>query len=382
VLDPARVYASLLANRIEFFAGVPDSLLKDMCAYITDHADPAAHVIAANEGSAIALAAGHFLATGEAGLVYLQNSGLGNTINPLLSIADPEVYAIPMLLLIGWRGEPDVADEPQHVKQGRVTPALLDSMDIPYEILDSSLDDAGPAIAAACRAMRERSGPSALLVRAGAFGRYASKPESSAAYPLTREGALDALLPHVDPRGLLVSTTGKTSRELYEYRVRHGEGHGRDFLTVGSMGHASQIALGVALRRPDLPVYCIDGDGAVIMHMGSLAIIGARAPANFLHVVINNGAHDSVGGQPTVGFDMDLIAIALACGYRSARRAGTAEEVVAGMRALAHGEGPAFLEIRARKGAREDLGRPATSPLENRDQLMAWLRGRGPGHST
>lgn len=381
MLDPARVYESLAANRIEFFAGVPDSLLKDMCAYITDHAGPAAHVIAANEGGAVALAAGHFLATGEAGLVYLQNSGLGNAINPLLSIADPEVYAIPMLLLIGWRGEPGVADEPQHVKQGGVTPALLDSMDIPYKVLDASMDDAGPAIAAACHAMRKRSGPSALLVRAGAFGQYRARPDSSAPYSLTRESALEALLPLVDGRGVLVSTTGKTSRELYEYRVRNGEGHARDFLTVGSMGHASQIALGIALRMPEIPVYCIDGDGAVIMHMGSLAIIGARGPANFRHVVINNGAHDSVGGQPTAGFDADLSAIALACGYRTARRADTAEEMVAGMRALGQGEGPAFLEIRARKGARADLGRPAKSPIENRDDLMAWLQRRGPRHT-
>lgn len=363
------------ANGVTFFTGVPDSLLKDICAYITDSVEGDRHIIAANEGAAVALAAGHYLATRELSLVYLQNSGLGNTVNPLLSLADPEVYSIPMVLLIGWRGEPGVKDEPQHIKQGRVMLPLLEAMELPYAVLDPELERAAAQVAEACAVASARQTPYALVVRAGTFEPYKLLKDLPNPYPLTREEAIKLVLERVEESAVVVSTTGKASREVFEHRAATGAGHARDFLTVGSMGHCSQIALGIALRQPDRPIYCLDGDGAVLMHMGSLAIVGAEAGPNYKHIAINNGAHESVGGQPTVGFGLDLPAIARGCGYRHVAQASTVVEIEAEMARLAEVEGPAFLEIRVNKGSRKDLGRPTKSPLENRDDLMKWLVG-------
>lgn len=372
-LGVREVFDALRSNGVTFFTGVPDSLLKDICAYITDNLDGDRHIIAANEGAAVALAAGHYLATRELSVVYLQNSGLGNTINPLLSLADPEVYSIPMVLLIGWRGEPGVKDEPQHIKQGRVMLPLLESMELPYAVLETDPARAAVQIEEVCRVAVSEQTPYALVVRAGTFEPYKLARELPNPYPLTREEAIRLVLGGLDERAAVVSTTGKASREVFEYRVAQGEGHERDFLTVGSMGHCSQIALGLSLRQPDRQVYCLDGDGSVLMHMGSLAVIGANAGPNFKHIVINNGAHESVGGQPTVGFALDLPAIARGCGYRESLEASTPSAVEAAVARLAEIEGPALLEIRVNIGSRKDLGRPTQGPLQNRDELMAWL---------
>lgn len=358
---------------VSFFTGVPDSLLKDICAYITDSVKGNRHIIAANEGASIALAAGHFLATGELSLVYLQNSGLGNAVNPLLSLADPDVYSIPMILLIGWRGEPGLKDEPQHIKQGRVMLPLLDAMGLPHAVLDRELPRATSQIKEACTVARDRQTPYALVVRAGTFDAYKLRNDLPNPYRHTREEAIKLVLDQVEEHAAIVSTTGKASRELFEYRARVGGSHAQDFLTVGSMGHCSQIALGLSLRQPNRPVYCLDGDGALLMHMGSLGVIGAHAGPNYKHIVINNGAHESVGGQPTVAFSLDIPAIARACGYRHAVRASTPEESKEAMARLVEVQGPALLEIRVRKGARAELGRPTKSPLENRNELMRWL---------
>lgn len=374
MLSVKETFDAFGANGVTFFAGVPDSLLKDICAYITDSTDAERHVIAANEGAAVALVAGHHLATGDLGLVYLQNSGLGNVVNPLLSLADAEVYSIPMLLMIGWRGEPGVSDEPQHVKQGRVMLAMLDAMEIGYEVLSKDAAVAREQIRAARDAAVEGQRPFALVVRKGTFEPYVLQSERATDFALVREDAVRLTLDQLPEDAVVVSTTGKTSREVFEYRAARGQGHHRDFLTVGAMGHASQIALGIALRRPERDVYCLDGDGAVLMHMGSLVLQGTRAPANFRHIVINNGAHDSVGGQPTAGFDIDLAAIARASGYRSAESVEAPAEIETAIRRIAEEPGPSLLEIRVNKGARDDLGRPTRTPIENRDELMQWLR--------
>jgi phosphonopyruvate decarboxylase len=366
-------YDWLVGHGIDFFVGVPDSLLKDFCGYVHERTSFDAHVIAANEGGAIALASGYHLATGRAALVYMQNSGQGNAVNPLTSLADPEVYSVPMLLLIGWRGEPGVPDEPQHRKQGLVTLALLESIDVPYAVLPDSHEGAQTCLDAAVRTLKERSCPYALVVRKGTFAASSSATPEPVEYSLTREDAVKAIVDALGPDDVIVSTTGKTSRELFEYREAKGHGHGRDFLTVGSMGHASQIALGIALSRPEQTVYCLDGDGAVIMHMGALAIVGSQAPRNFRHLVVNNGVHDSVGGQPTAGFDIDIPAIALACGYKSARRADTRAAVSDEIASLRAQDGPTLLEIRARPGARTELGRPTTTPHENKSAFMNYL---------
>lgn len=364
--------ADLRRHHISFFAGVPDSLLQPLCA-VLEGLPPSQHVIAANEGNAVAMAAGHFLATGGPGAVYFQNSGLGNAVNPLMSLADPEVYAIPMLLVIGWRGQPGVKDEPQHAKQGRVTQAMLEAMEIPAWVLDKDAD-AHQLVDKACQAMAGRHGPVALVVAKGAFG-PSRAVERWEHYALRREDALRHVVGLLPQGALVVSTTGHISRELYEYREATGE-PGADFLTVGSMGHASSIALGVATDWPDRLVACLDGDGAALMHMGAMAVIGQHRPKNLLHVVLNNGAHDSVGGQPTAGFSCDLTKIALACGYATAEEAQTVRGIDLALEKILAGPGPAFLEIRICRGARKDLGRPKTSPIHNRDAFMAALSAR------
>lgn len=369
-----KFFAALVSENIRFFTGVPDSLLKDICAYISDHAPSATHVIAANEGAAMGLAAGSYLATGRAGLVYLQNSGLGNLVNPLTSLTDPEVYSIPVLLLIGWRGEPGVHDEPQHRKQGRVMLATLDAMEIPHAILPDTMEEAGKVIAAACASMRERSAPFALIVRKNIFEPYKLRGKAPDVHVLRREEALKLVLDSMHADEVFVSTTGMTSREVFEHREATKAGHAKDFLTVGCMGHASQIAMGVALEKPDRLVYCLDGDGATLMHMGSLAIIGSSGPTNFRHVVINNGAHDSVGGQPTVGLQINLPAIAAACGYRWVRSTNDPAAIPGLLAELGRASGPAMLEIKVNKGARPDLGRPTSTTHDNKRDFMAYLQ--------
>ncbi len=319
------------------------------------------------------MACGYHLATGKVALVYLQNSGQGNTINPLLSLADRDVYSIPLLLLIGWRGEPGTKDEPQHVKQGKVTASLLDAMDIPYRVLP-------PEPAAARRCVDEllpiaaaESRPVALLVRKDTFEPYEPSEQAAGDFEMSREQAIEAVVASLSETDAIVSTTGKISRELYEYRARAGQGHRRDFLTVGSMGHASQIAMGIALARPDRQVFCLDGDGAMLMHMGSAAIVGAAGVANFKHVILNNGVHDSVGGMASAGLQVSFKEIVLACGYTEAWRVERHEELAEKVAQLRTSRGPAMLEIMVRKGARADLGRPTTSPIENKTAFRKFL---------
>lgn len=355
---------------LDFFAGVPDSLLKNMCAYITDHFDEKHNVIAANEGAAIGLAAGHFLATGRAAVVYMQNSGQGNTINPLASLTDGEVYNIPVLLIIGWRGRPGVHDEPQHAKQGKITTGLLNVMGINYEVLQKEESKASSQIDKALAAI-SRGETFALVIEKDTFDEYRMKQDETGELTLSREKAIQTVAEALNPDDCVVSTTGMISRELFEHREAQHEGHERDFLTVGSMGHASQIALGIALAQPNRHVWCFDGDGASIMHMGSMAIIADKRPSNFTHVVFNNGAHDSVGGQPTVGLKIDLCAVALAVGYKAAYSLASLDELKTLIPKL--GEGPILMEIRVKKGNRKDLGRPTTTPIQNRDAFMKFL---------
>jgi len=358
---------------VTFLTGVPDSVLKGFCAWLVERAADR-HVLAANEGGAVALACGHHLATGELALVYMQNSGQGNAANPLVSLADPEVYGIPLLLLIGWRGEPGLHDEPQHVRQGEVTLPLMDSLGIPCRVLEAEPQAAAEQVAELARLARARSGPVALIVRKNTIEAYAPQhPPTGETHPLSREEALELVVGTLAEKDVIVSTTGKLSRELYELRERTGTGHDREFLTIGSMGHASQIAMGIARSRPERQVFCFDGDGALIMHLGAAAIIGGHQVPNLKHVVFNNGCHGSVGGMETVGFRVSFTEIARACGYRQALRAMSREEVLDGMARLHDSPGPGMLEIFLRKGARPDLGRPKTSPKQNKTAFMEFL---------
>ncbi len=379
MIDPDFFIDACSFHGIDFFAGVPDSLLKGFCAALAGRSGDFSdirHIIAANEGGAVALAAGHFLATGRPGLVYLQNSGEGNAVNPLLSLADPAVYGIPMVLLVGWRGEPGVPDEPQHAAQGQCTIPLLDALRVPNEILPPDEEAAEESLVRLVDRARAESRPVALVVRKGTFRQpHLRPPVVPDLSSLAREDALRALLRLLPPDARVVGSTGMISREIFELRERVGEPHDRDFLTVGSMGHASQIALGVHLARPDLPVVAVEGDGAALMHLGALAIVGRRADGHFLHVVLNNAAHDSVGGQPTVADSVDLPAVARACGYSVLPSASALEGIAAALaESPFEGPRPSFLEIRVRKGARKDLGRPTVPPAASKTAFMAALR--------
>ena len=374
MIQPEKFYQALANEDITFFAGVPDSLLKNLCAYITDHTDPRNNIIAANEGGAVGLAAGYHLATGKIPAVYMQNSGEGNVVNPLMSLTDKDVYHMPLLLIIGWRGEPGVHDEPQHVKQGKVTLPLLDAMGIEHTTLSADENEAEQQVRHAAERMRETGEAYALVIRKGTFADYKLINTVADESQLTREKAIQMVAEAMDSRAAAVSTTGKISRELFEYRAGSGQGHERDFLTVGSMGHASQIALGIALSQPDRNIYCFDGDGAVLMHMGALAITGSMQPANFYHILFNNGVHDSVGGQPTVGYKVDLPEVAAACGYKTVLSVDNAEDLSDVLADLTDNDAPLFLEIKVKKGARADLGRPTTTPVENKEGLMDFLK--------
>ena len=383
----------MAVHGVDFYTGVPDSVLKQICFYLEEHAGDN-HVVTANEGGAVALATGHHLATGSVPLVYLQNSGLGNMVNPLLSLAHKEVYSIPMLLLIGWRGEPGQHDEPQHMKQGKIMARFLEEMDIPHRVMSRDPKAARQGVDELLTIAKEESRPVALVVRKNSFEPYETLGERVGEFEMTREQALEAVVSTLDERDAIVSSTGKISRELYEYRDRNGQGHHREFLTVGSMGHASQIALGIALAQPEREVYCLEGDGAMLMHMGGAAIVGAAGPSNFKHVIINNGVHDSVGGMAVANFkhfvsndtvhgSLGAMAVAglrvsfgeivMACGYTDAWRVERPEDLPAALEELRSAKGPAMLEIMVKQGARPDLGRPKTSPIENKTAFTEFL---------
>lgn len=376
MISPKYFYDSLIANGTDFFAGVPDSLLKNFCAYITDNAPADKHIISANEGSATALATGYHFATGKIPLIYMQNSGEGNMINPLLSIVDPDVYSVPMMIVIGWRGEPGVHDEPQHIKQGKVTCDLLDAMKIPYSVLgaDNCNKCLDKALSKAYGYIKANNAPYAFVIKKGTFEDYTLQNNVTVDADMSREEAIEKIMLSAPETAAFVSTTGMASRELYELRDKHGQGHSKDFLTVGGMGHASQIALSIAMQKKDRLIYCIDGDGASIMQMGGMATIGTRNPSNMVHIVLNNGAHDSVGGQPTVGRQIDLCGIAKACGYENVVKASTKEELDAILKDKNTFDKLTFIEVLVRKGARKDLGRPKTTPQENKKAMMEFLK--------
>ena len=365
-------FQCLKEYNVSIFAGVPDSLLKSFCAYLEECAKPEEYIITANEGNAIALVTGYHLSTGKIGAVFMQNSGLGNAVNPLTSLTDPEVYSIPLLLIIGWRGEPGKKDEPQHIKQGRITPALLDILGIPYKILDAD-SDLNLILKDLFKVMETIQSPVAILIREGTFADYKKKAQFCQKEMLMREEVLRKILSLIKPKDLLISTTGKTSRELFELRSERGEIQ-CDFLTVGSMGHVSSIALGVALGNPKRRVICLDGDGSILMHLGALPIIGSVKPHHFVHILFNNGTHESVGEQPTVADQIDFSAIAKGCGYEEYILVKDMTSLISGMEKIDETSGLILVEIKIRAGSRTNLGRPTCSLVQNKRAFMEKAR--------
>jgi len=298
-------------------------------------------------------------------LVFLQNSGLGNAVNPLMSLAHPKVYGLPMLMLIGWRGAPGHKDEPQHNVQGAQTQNLLEAMQIPFHVIPNDPLQIMKVVAAALKEAKVGTQAVALLVEPKLFPAKTEVPERAT---FTRHDALEVLCDVLGDTPI-VSTAGFLSRELYFLREDRAEGHGRDFLTVGSMGHALAIAQGIARARPG-PVACFDGDGASLMHLGTSAL-SASSP-NLLHVLVNNGCHDSVGGQATPTGAVDFAAVMRAVGY-SARSVASAEELRVAAQAL-DASRPTFIEVKVGRGTREPLGRPAVSTHDCKHRFMQHLK--------
>jgi phosphonopyruvate decarboxylase len=366
----------LYSKGIEFYAGVPDSLLKDFCFAISNSNLKISHINSCNEGAALGAAIGHHLATGKIPLVYLQNSGIGNLINPLCSLAAPEVYGVPVLMIVGWRGEIDNTgisrhDEPQHIKQGKITLPLFDILGVPYLVVGPSDVDISTDLDSLLKFSASNCCPVAIVVRNGTFENSANDCAIQTPKKLmSREEAVASCaktLPNTIP---IVSTTGMLSRELYEIRSSLGESHDKDFLTVGGMGHASQIAMGISISKPSIKVACLDGDGAALMHMGGLL---NSATVNIIHVLINNGAHDSVGGQPTMAADQSMAKIANSCGYTACRTVATQAELLTSLIDAINLQGSSFIEVRCRPGSRKNLGRPLDTPKINKIQYMQYL---------
>jgi len=373
MFSPKSFHKILINSGVTFYTGIPDSLLKSFCYYIDDNVSCENHIIAANEGGALAIAMGNHLSTKGIPLIYLQNSGLGNLINPLLSLADREVYSIPGVLLIGWRGEPNEPDEPQHKKQGRITLELLNAMEIPFNILDKNMSNSEiTKIVSSCvNSSKSKNQVHALVVRKDFFEGYKSKDSSPNKFDLTREKSIQIIINSLNSNDLIVSTTGLASRELYEYRQTTKKDHSKDFLVVGGMGHANQIALGVSLSQIKKRIICLDGDGAIIMQMGSMPLIGTSTSKNLVHFVLNNGAHDSVGGQKTAALEIDLTLIAKGSGYQHVISVDNENDLANQLLKINHLEGPIFFEIKVQKGFRLEVGRPKETPLENKIKFMS-----------
>lgn len=361
-------------DEYDFFAGVPDSQLKPLCTYLMEkYGISDKHIIAANEGNAVALAAGYHLATGKTPVVYMQNSGIGNIINPVASLLNDKVYAIPCVFVVGWRGEPGVKDEPQHIYQGEVTVKLLEDMDIRTFIIskDTTEEELKKAQSEFCELLKKGK-QVAYIIRKGALS-YDGKVKYQNEYTMQREEIIEHIV-SVTGDDIIVSTTGKASRELFEIRERNSQDHSRDFLTVGSMGHSSSIALTVAKNKPNKKTWIIDGDGALLMHMGSMAVLGANEQKNIVHLVINNGAHETVGGMPTVAEKIDLSLIAKGCGYKNVTTVSSFSDLDKALKDAKDANELTFIEIKSSIGAREDLGRPTTTAIENKQNFMKFLQ--------
>lgn len=372
MLDPARVVGSLADLGCSLWSGVPDSVLKDLCNYLDRAQHSATHIPAANEGGAIGIGVGHYLASGSVAVVYFQNAGLGNAVNPIASLASSSVYGTPMVLAIGWRGRPGTEDEPQHMLQGRSTIPILDALEVPWSVAPAEQDEFDEVARASVATARDNRSPVAILFDRGMFTPWAAPAPAERQWQLTRESVIDAILDAVPPDAFLVATTGKTGRELYELRRLRGEESAGDFLCIGGMGHASQVGLGMAIAS-DRPCWVIDGDGAFVMHMGGIASIAETRAPNLKHIVLNNEAHESVGGARTALGGTDIPGVALSVGYRSADRVSSETGLQDALRALAATEGPALLEVRIRTGSRVDLGRPTDSPRERTDRFRSSL---------
>ena len=374
MIDTLKFFNSLKKNKIDFFTGVPDSLLKEFCFCVTENTNKSEHIINANEGSSIGLSVGYNLATNKIPLVYFQNSGLGNIINPFTSIVHESVFKIPILLFIGWRGEPGKKDEPQHIFQGKITEKILEALEIEYEILNTNTSESITQVERIIKKIEINQKPIAILVKKNSFSKYSFKSKESK-NNLKREKCIQVILDKLKDEDVLVSTTGKTSRELYELSERNKLKNPR-FLSIGGMGHVSQISLGIS-NNSSKRVFCLDGDGSIIMHMGSMGIIGDNAGSNYFHILFNNGTHESVGGQPTIGGEINFELLSLSLGYESYFKITYEEQLLDFFKnTLNSVKGPVFIEILIDSSSRQNLGRPKDTPLQQKEKFTKLFKNQ------
>ena len=370
-IDPYSFFDILSSNNIDFYTGVPDSAMKEFCHVISEKTTIQNHIISANEGTALGIATGYHLATGKIPFVYMQNSGFGNAINPLTSLVNEEVYSIPLLMMIGWRGEPETIDAIQHEKDGRIQIDLLESLDLPYLVFPQKNRDIVEQITEAVKHVRTHNSPFVLLLRRHSFDKV-EKNNIIQTY-ISREESIEKILQLIPKDSIVVSTTGKTSRELHECKTRLGQTEDREFLVVGSMGHASSIALGISVRNKK-DIYCLDGDGALIMHMGALSTIGKHGSTNFKHILLNNQVHDSVGGQPTSSDIMDYSKLSESVAYNSFFKISSTENFEEIFIKFINSKGPSLLEIQISPGSRNDLSRPQKSLAKAKLDFMHFVQ--------
>jgi phosphonopyruvate decarboxylase len=372
MISPSLLFNLLKNHGIVFYAGVPDSLLSDFSFVLESHRNEISHTISANEGLAVSLACGHHLATGKTPAVYLQNSGLGNMINPLVSLSHSSVYQIPMLLIIGWRGEPMKVDQPQHRKQGEITPSLLNSLDVPYSIVDADTDI--KAVTSKTIAdIQQLKKPHALLFKKKCFSQETLPFQEVQKTELNCRTAINQIISTAGKNSVFVTSTGHISRIMHESRAERGDSNGCDFLNVGAMGHTAQIALGIAMEKPEKKIYCLDGDGALLMHMGGLTTIGKKRPNNLVHILLNNGCHASVGGHPTVAFDLDLEKIVQGCGYPIAMKTTDEAGLIDSLKKIRNIDSLVFLEIIINTDVDDLPVRPEDSTLNRKENFMNYL---------
>lgn len=364
----------LKENGFTFFTGIPDSTFKNFMKFIVDNDGKCLqNLVACNECESIALSAGYYLATNKIGIAYMQNSGLGKAINPLTSLCDQDTYSIPVLLLIGWRGEPGKNDAPQHKKMGRIMLSLLETLEIPYSILEPDLDYIKNEMKKAKKYFNNRKEPYAFIIRRNFFEDYDIKTLQKNNYELNREEAIELIMDNLDENDIVISTTGLISREVYEYRENREKDHFKSFYNIGSMGCASSIGLSIALQRPNKRILIFDGDGAAIMQMGVFTTIGKNFPDNLVHIIFDNHAHETTGNQPSNSTAVNFHQVALASNYNYGTIVTTKSQLLDVINEIKHKKGPQMIVVRVKMGFRLDLKRPEKEPTNYKEYLMKYL---------
>ncbi|MGI6393560.1 MAG: phosphonopyruvate decarboxylase [bacterium] len=373
MINPEEFISFFVRHGSDFFTGVPDSTFKELITYIENPSDKFKHFTASNECEAMGIASGYHLATGKTPVVYMQNSGFGKTVNPYTSLASHDVYSIPVVMLIGWRGEPGKKDEPQHKMMGRITKELLKVLEI--ESCELDVEKWEEQVAKALQYSEKESRPFAIILKSKMFSEPCiEKKKDESNFPL-REEILKEIVKAAPADALFISTTGKTSRELFEIREQLNMPHKTDFYTVGSMGCASSIALGIATGNHGRPIFIIDGDGAALMQMGTFAALGNHGQRkNITHIIIDNQAHESTGGQRSLSSKVSFEGVAKSCGYEHAYVVSSAKEAGKVITEQRKNSELKLLVVKSKKGSRANLGRPTTTPLENKINFMRCIK--------